>query len=114
VVGPQKIPQLESMGVREGRTCDAGEGRGRSIATWLGRQVGPSARVVAIDVDARLFELPWSSVSNLEVRRSDITAPPVEPEAIVLVLARPLIERVSAGVPRYTNLSLRSTPVECC
>jgi SAM-dependent methyltransferase len=51
---------------------------------------------VAIDVDTGLLEPLRSSVSNLEVRRSDITTTPTELEAFDFVHARLVLEHVSA------------------
>src|SRR5262249_3142309 len=56
------------------RCLEVGAGRG-SMAVWLAEQVGPTGRVVAIDIDTRYLqklELP-----NLEVFEHDILEDPL-------------------------------------
>jgi SAM-dependent methyltransferase len=70
------------------RCLEIGAGRG-SMAVWLARQVGEHGQVVATDVDVTY--LKRLDVPNLEVRRHDILADPLDvlgPESFDLVCSR--------------------------
>jgi SAM-dependent methyltransferase len=77
---------LHKIGVDAGWRClEIGGGTG-SVASWLHQRVGNAGSVVVTDIDTLWLE-PLAA-PNLEVRRHDILADPLEPEAYDLVLAR--------------------------
>jgi SAM-dependent methyltransferase len=83
---------LDRVGVGGGLACaEVGAGAG-SVADWLCRRVGPTGRVVAVDVTptfvARLAH------DNMEVRGVDIIEHPLEDGAYDLVHARTLLEHL--------------------
>jgi SAM-dependent methyltransferase len=86
---PQTISLLTTLGVAPGWRClEVGAGAG-SIARWLAERVGPGGHVVATDIQPRFLgdlQLP-----NVEVRRHDITADPIESDCYDLVHCRGLL-----------------------
>ena len=81
------------LGLTSGWDClEVGAGNG-SMAEWLAGQVGPTGRVVAVDIDLRFIgdAVPQP---NLEVRRHDIAAGPPEVSAFDLAHARAVLEHV--------------------
>ena len=73
------------------RCLEVGAGRG-SMAVWLAQQVGQQGHVVATDVDTTYLER--LAVPNLEIRRHNILADPLdelEPGSFDLVCARLLL-----------------------
>lgn len=85
------IRLLVALGVGAGWRClEVGAGGG-SIARWLAGAVGPTARVVATDIDTRA--LAAAAGSSLEVRQHDIVRDPLE-EAFDLIHARLLLEHL--------------------
>ena len=73
------------------RCLEVGAGRG-SMAVWLAQQVGHQGHVVATDVDTTYLER--LAVPNLEIRRHNILADPLdelEPGSFDLVCARLLL-----------------------
>jgi SAM-dependent methyltransferase len=82
---------LTDIGIGAGWHClEVGAGEG-SIAEWMSTEVGPSGRVLAIDLDPR-FVTPHGV---LEVATHDITAGPLEPGAFDLVHARAVVEWIA-------------------
>ncbi|MER5944465.1 methyltransferase domain-containing protein [Streptomyces sp. NPDC001904] len=75
---PTTFRHIERLGIGSGWRCwEVGAG-GTSVVSWLARQVGPTGRVLATDIDTS-----WqtsSPRSPVEVRRHDIgvDAPPAE------------------------------------
>jgi 2-polyprenyl-3-methyl-5-hydroxy-6-metoxy-1,4-benzoquinol methylase len=109
---PFSIECLQKLGVGAGWHClEIGAGGG-SIAEWLCRQVGPSGRVVATDLETKFLQA--IEAPNLEVRRHDITADPLEPAAFDLVFARKVLEHLadpgSALRGRVSQTSRRHFP----
>jgi SAM-dependent methyltransferase len=98
---PITIECLEKIGVADGWRClEVGAGGG-SMTEWLCHAVGPSGRVVAIDLQTKFLEA--IDAPNLEVRRHDITEEELEPDAFDLVMARKVLEHLpdpSAAVRR--------------
>lgn len=75
---PVTIRQLEPF-VMPGSLCvEVGAGAG-SIALWMSDRVGQHGHVVATDINPRFLE--GLAVPNLEVRRHDIVADPLEENA---------------------------------
>jgi SAM-dependent methyltransferase len=83
---------MASLGVSEGWQClEVGFGAG-SVALWLAEQVGNNGRVVATDLDPRFLD--GHGRANLEVRKHDITADPLEEAAFDLVHARAILGHI--------------------
>jgi len=78
--------RLAGLGVREGWHClEVGCGAG-GVALWLAGQVGSTGRVLAADLDPRFLD--GHGRANLEVRKHDIAAGPLEEAAFDLAHAR--------------------------
>jgi len=87
---PMTIARLTELGVAAGWRClEIGAGGG-SIARWLRDRVGPDGRVVAIDLDTRLF----AAEPGIEARRADIMSDELEQEAFDLVHCRLLLHHL--------------------
>jgi ubiquinone/menaquinone biosynthesis C-methylase UbiE len=83
---------LTDAGIAEGwHCCDVGSGAG-SVAAWMAEQVGPTGRVVSIDVDTR-FQPPSSAV--IEVRTADVTREPVGDNEFDVVHARGVLQHIA-------------------
>ena len=92
---PGSIRALEQTGVAGGWRClEAGAGGG-SIAAWLGRRAGAHGKVVATDIDVRHLS-EGAKAANVEIRRHDIVADPLEEGVYDLVHARLLLEHLPA------------------
>ena len=92
VFDPGTRQHLERLPVAPGSRClEVGAGAG-SIARWLCDRVGPEGRVVATDLDTGFLEALTDE--NLEVRRHDIVADPLEEEAYDLVHSRLVLEHL--------------------
>ena len=87
------IACLRAVGVSPGWRClEVGAGAG-SIARWLCEATGPSGRVVATDLEVDLLGAPEA---NMEIRKHDIQADPLEDGAYDLVHARKVLEHLTA------------------
>lgn len=77
LLDPMHRRYLRSLdGVKSGaRTLEVGWGNG-SISAWLARQVAPDGQAIAVDLDLSLVDV---HLPNLEFRKEDIMAQPVEP-----------------------------------
>ncbi|MDB5410531.1 MAG: putative methyltransferase [Rhodospirillales bacterium] len=90
---PGTIRALEGLGVAPGWRClELGAGGG-SIAAWLSSRVGPAGKVVATDLDTR-YVAERADAANIEIRRQDIVADPLEASAFDLVHARLVLEHI--------------------
>jgi SAM-dependent methyltransferase len=84
--------RLAGLGVSEGWHClEVGFGAG-GVALWLAERVGSTGRVVATDLDPRFLD--GHGRSNLEVRKHDILADPLEEAAFDLAHARAVLEHI--------------------
>ena len=82
---------LTEVGVGPGwACCDVGSGAG-TIVAWLAEQVGPTGRVVSLDVDVR-FQPPSAGV--VEVRVADVTTEPVGDAEFDIVNARAVLQHL--------------------
>jgi SAM-dependent methyltransferase len=83
---------LTGLGIGPGwRCCDVGSGAG-TIAGWMGEQVGPTGRVLSLDVDTR-FQPP--SHGPVEVRQVDLVEEGVPEGGFDLVHARALLQHLA-------------------
>jgi SAM-dependent methyltransferase len=92
---PVTFRHLVAVGLAPGWVCwEVGAG-GVGVPAWLAKQVGPSGRVVASDIDTR-----WMSAeqSAFEVVRHDVGADQPPPGAFDLVHARLVLTHVPQRV----------------
>jgi 2-polyprenyl-3-methyl-5-hydroxy-6-metoxy-1,4-benzoquinol methylase len=82
------------------RTLEVGCGNG-SISAWLARQIAPDGRAVAVDLDLSLADV---HSPNLEFRKADIMAGPVEPGSFDVVTARAVLHHVADAEKAIANL----------
>jgi SAM-dependent methyltransferase len=93
VVDPETQRHLSSLGIAAGwQCCDVGSGAG-TIAAWMADQVGPSGRVVSIDVDTR-FQPAAGGV--VEVRAADVTKDPIGDAEFDVVHARGVLQHLAS------------------
>jgi SAM-dependent methyltransferase len=87
---PATFRRLRAIGLAPGwHVWEAGAG-GRSVPTWLARQVGAAGRVLATDIDtSRLRDVP-----GIEVLRHDVGLDPAPAGPFDLVHARLLLVHV--------------------
>jgi SAM-dependent methyltransferase len=91
LLDPMHRRYIESLGLREGaRTLEIGCGNG-SMSAWLAERVGPNGQAVAVDLDLSLVDV---RAPNLELRRGDIVAGPIDPGTFDLVTARAVLHHV--------------------
>ena len=84
--------RLADLGVSDGWHClEVGFGAG-GVALWLAGQVGSTGRVVAVDLDPRFLD--GHGRANLDVRKHDILADPLEEAAFDLAHARAVLEHI--------------------
>jgi 2-polyprenyl-3-methyl-5-hydroxy-6-metoxy-1,4-benzoquinol methylase len=82
---------LDEIGVGAGWSCcDVGSGAG-TIARWLAERVGPTGRVVSLDVDTRFQP---ASHGIVEVRRHDVVHEPIGDAEYDLIHARALLQHL--------------------
>lgn len=108
LLDPMHRRHLNSLGmVKSGaRTLEVGCGNG-SISAWLARQIAPDGRAVAVDLDLSLVDV---HLPNLELRKADIMAGPVEPGSFNVVTARALLHHVSDADKAIANLVVSLRP----
>jgi SAM-dependent methyltransferase len=82
------------------RTLEVGCGNG-SISAWLARQIALDGRAIAVDLDLSLVDV---RLPNLEFRKEDIVARPVEPGGFDLVTARAVLHHVADAEKAIANL----------
>src|SRR6267154_1684991 len=83
---------LTDVGIAPGwHCCDIGSGAGL-IAAWMADQVGPSGRVVSLDVDTR-FQAPSAGV--IEVRTVDVTRDSIGDNEFDVVHARAVLQHLA-------------------
>jgi ubiquinone/menaquinone biosynthesis C-methylase UbiE len=82
------------------RTLEVGCGNG-SISAWLAERVSPDGTAVAVDLDLSLIHV---RMPNLELRKADIVAGPVERGAFDLVTARAVLHHVADAQAAIANM----------
>ncbi len=86
------IRRLQALGVQPGWRClEAGAGAG-SVTRWLCSRVGPTGRVLAVDLDTRF--LHERDEPNLDVQRVDLRIDEPPRAAFDLVHARALLMHI--------------------
>jgi len=108
LLDPMHRRYLQSLDVVKSgaRTLEVGCGNG-SISAWLARQVAPDGRAIAVDLDLSLVDV---HLPNLELRKADIMAGPVEPAGFDLVTARAVLHHVADAEKAITNLAASLRP----
>jgi SAM-dependent methyltransferase len=93
---------VQALGVVEpgARTLEVGCGNG-SISAWLAERVSPGGTAVAVDLDLSLVHV---RMPNLELRKTDIVAGPVERRAFDLVTARAVLHHVDNAEAAMANM----------
>jgi SAM-dependent methyltransferase len=79
------VRQLEEIGVARGWRCLEVGGGGGSIARWLADRAGPGGHVVVTDINPRWLD---ADRPNIDMRRHDIVADELEPNAFDLAHER--------------------------
>jgi 2-polyprenyl-3-methyl-5-hydroxy-6-metoxy-1,4-benzoquinol methylase len=102
LLDPMHRRYLQSLDVIKSgaRTLEVGCGNG-SISAWLARQVAPDGRALAVDLDLSLVDV---RLPNLEFRKADIIAGPVEPGSFDVVTARAVLHHVADAEKAIVNL----------
>jgi SAM-dependent methyltransferase len=107
LLDPMHRRHIEELGLGPGaRALEVGCGNG-TVAAWLAERVGPRGRAVAVDLDLSLIEV---EAPNLDVRRGDIVAGPVDPGTFDLVTARAVLHHVSDVEAAIRNLAASAAP----
>ncbi|HEY0582480.1 MAG TPA: methyltransferase domain-containing protein, partial [Chloroflexota bacterium] len=108
LLDPGTIHLLERLAVGPGWRClEVGAGGG-SIARWLAERVGPGGQVVATDLETR--HLAEVAGPNVEVRRHDVVAEPLEDNAYDLIHARLVLEHLPERDAVLTKLAQALRP----
>src|SRR4029453_8864545 len=99
---PMHRRYLQSLDVIKpgARTLEVGCGNG-SISAWLARQIPPGGGAIAVDLDLSLIDV---RLPNLELRKADIMAGPVEPGTFDLVTARAVLHHIADAEKAIANL----------
>jgi SAM-dependent methyltransferase len=88
------------------RTLEVGCGNG-SISAWLAKRVSPGGTAVAVDLDLSLINV---RMPNLELRKADIVAGPVERGTFELVTARAVLHHVADAQAAIANMAVGLKP----
>jgi len=98
---------LDELGLAPGdRTLEVGCGNG-SMSKWLAERVGPNGHTVAVDLDLSLIDV---HAPNLEVRKADIVAGPIDPGTFEVVTARAVLHHVADVDAAVRNLVASMAP----
>jgi SAM-dependent methyltransferase len=102
LLDPMHRRYIDALGVVKpgARTLEVGCGNG-SISAWLAKRVSPGGTAVAVDLDLSLIHV---RMPNLELRKADIVAGPVERGAFDLVTARAVLHHVADAQAAIANM----------
>jgi SAM-dependent methyltransferase len=102
LLDPMHRRYIDALGVVKpgARTLEVGCGNG-SISAWLAERVSPSGTAVAVDLDLSLIHV---RMPNLELRKADIVAGPVERGGFDLVTARAILHHVADAEAAMANM----------
>jgi SAM-dependent methyltransferase len=102
LLDPMHRRYIDALGVvgPGARTLEVGCGNA-SISAWLAEGVNPGGTAVALDLDLSLID---ARVPNLELRKADIVAGPVERAEFDLVTARAVLHHVSDSEAAMANM----------
>jgi SAM-dependent methyltransferase len=102
LLDPMHRRYIDALGVvrPEARTLEVGCGNG-SISAWLAKRVSPGGTAVAVDLDLSLIHV---RMPNLELRKADIVAGPVERGTFDLVTARAVLHHVTDAQAAIVNM----------
>ena len=68
-----------------------------SVSAWLAKRVSPGGTAVAVDLDLSLIQV---RMQNLELRRADILAGPIERGTFDLVTARAVLHHIALPIQK--------------
>ncbi|HEY6155517.1 MAG TPA: methyltransferase domain-containing protein [Candidatus Udaeobacter sp.] len=102
LLDPMHCRCIDALGVVKAgaRTLEVGCGNG-SISAWIAERVGPGGTAVAVDLDLSLIQV---RAPNLELRKADIVAGPVEHGTFDLVTARAVLHHVADAQAAIANM----------
>jgi SAM-dependent methyltransferase len=107
LLDPMHRRHIDDLGIGPGdRALEVGCGNG-SIAAWLAEQVAPEGSVVGLDLDLSLIA---ARAPNLELRKGDILAGPVDPGGFDLVTARAVLHHLADAELAIANLVASLAP----
>jgi SAM-dependent methyltransferase len=107
LLDPMHRRHLRELGIGPGdKALEVGCGNG-SISAWLAEQVAPGGSVVGLDLDLSLVS---ARAPNLELRKGDILAGPVDPRGFDLVTARAVLHHVADAGRAIANLVASVAP----
>jgi SAM-dependent methyltransferase len=102
LLDPMHRLYINALGVLKpgAHTLEVGCGNG-SISAWLAERVSPVGIAVAVDLDLSLVQV---RMPNLELRKADIVAGPVERGTFDLVTARAVLHHVADARAAIANM----------
>ena len=102
LLDPMHRRYIDALGVvtAGARTLEVGCGNG-SMSAWLAERVSPGGTAVAVDLDLSVVQVRRP---NLELRKADIVAGPVEAGAFNLVTARAVLHHVAGRDAAIVNM----------
>ena len=102
LLDPMHRRLIDALGVVKpgARTLEVGCGNA-SISAWLAERVNPGGTAVAVDLDLSLSHV---RIPNLELRKADIIAGPVEPNGFDLVTARAVLHHIAEVQAAIANM----------
>jgi SAM-dependent methyltransferase len=107
LLDPMHRRHLRELGIGAGdQALEVGCGNG-SISAWLAEQVAPEGGVIGIDLDLSLIT---ARASNLDFRKGDILAGPVDPGGFDVVTARAVLHHVADAELAIANLVASVAP----